>query len=279
MRYNVGTRVEAGRRRRLQRGFTLTEVLVVIGLIAVLISLLLPVLGRVRAAANSASCLSNLRQMHTAWTLYLTENRGRLPARVEYLVPTPQQLEVTYRSYWLGVLESYRVKGDSLLCAAAAEPIPYSQAGAKGAGNVNHAWSGRYLSGGLARLNDTTFRISSYGYNGRLVPGGGYGSDLQASRINQVRRPTEVPVFFDCTQLDARPDNGDPAMPVQPPNDLRGESQIGAPNHWRILISRHGRGINVAFADGSAGRVPLEEIYLLEWAGVWKRYRLSLPPF
>ena len=283
MRRRASDRAEGLRRERrwCRGGFTLTELLVVVGLIAVLISLLLPVLGRVRAAANSTACMSNLRQMHVAWTIYLTENRGRLPVHVQYTPPfaPPSQLEVAWRSYWLGVLDAYRVKGDALLCAAAAEPIPYSQIGAKGAGNVNYAWNGRHMSAGVTRLNATTFRTGSYGYNGRLVPGGGYGSDLRASRINQVRRPSEVPVFFDCTQFDAVPDNGDPTLPVQSPNDLHGETPIGAPNHWRFLIARHGRAINVAFADGRVARVPLEETYLLEWSGAWKKYRLSLPPF
>jgi prepilin-type N-terminal cleavage/methylation domain-containing protein len=52
------------------RGFTLTELLVVIGLIAMLISLLMPVLSKARSAANSAGCLSNLRQLGSAWQIY-----------------------------------------------------------------------------------------------------------------------------------------------------------------------------------------------------------------
>ena len=42
----------------------------VIGLIAVLVSLLLPVVGKARSAANAANCISNLRQMGMAWTMY-----------------------------------------------------------------------------------------------------------------------------------------------------------------------------------------------------------------
>jgi prepilin-type processing-associated H-X9-DG protein len=50
-----------------------------------------------------------------------------------------------------------------------------------------------------------------------------------------------------------------------------------APDHWRFLIARHGRAINVCFADGSARRIPLEEIYMLHWRGNWTPYRLELP--
>ena len=75
------------KREQLRRGgFTLTELLVVIGLIAVLVSLLLPVIAKARAAAHSAGCLSNLRQMGVAWTTYTTENRGRL---MEYQTWSP----------------------------------------------------------------------------------------------------------------------------------------------------------------------------------------------
>jgi prepilin-type N-terminal cleavage/methylation domain-containing protein/prepilin-type processing-associated H-X9-DG protein len=262
--------------RGFTRGFTLTELLVVIGLIAVLISLLLPVLSRVRAAANSAACLSNLRQMNAAWTMYLVESRGRLPHHVEY---TPGHAEVAWRSYWLGVLDTYRVRDAALLCPAASEPIPYNQVGTKGAGNVNYAWSGEYwVPQTVLRLNDAIFRTGSYGYNRRLTVEGKTG-DPPVTRINQVRYLTEVPVFFDCSTIDAMPDNGSAAIPAKPPPDLRGELPVGALNHWSFLLARHGRAINVGFADGSARRVPLEETYQMRWARSWERYSLPLPPF
>ena len=61
-----------------RRGFTLLELLAVIATIATLAALLLPVLNRTKVRVNQATCLSNLRQLGLAWTLYKDENNGTL---------------------------------------------------------------------------------------------------------------------------------------------------------------------------------------------------------
>jgi prepilin-type N-terminal cleavage/methylation domain-containing protein/prepilin-type processing-associated H-X9-DG protein len=64
---------------RLQTAFTLVELLVVIGIIAVLISILLPALSKARESANKAQCLSNQKEIVAAILMYAGDNRGTLP--------------------------------------------------------------------------------------------------------------------------------------------------------------------------------------------------------
>src|ERR1700759_5477456 len=71
--------------------FTLVELLVVIGVIAVLMGMLLPALNRAREAARRANCLSNLRQVHLAFSYYAAANHDQVPlgCRLQSGTPPP----------------------------------------------------------------------------------------------------------------------------------------------------------------------------------------------
>lgn len=262
--------------RRRRGGFSMTELLTVVGLIALLTSLLLPVLGKVRAAAGSAACAANLRQMGLAWVTYTTESRGRL---IEYAWNSPATPEASWNAYWPGVLDGQGVRGPSLLCPAAADASP--DATRRGYGTASSAWTGRFMSAGTTvRLNATTYRDGSYGFNRYLTAGSVFGPDpsVPTTHVTAARSLTDVPVFFDSVFYDAQPANGSDAAPVKAPPNLRGDQVTAASaEHWRFLLARHGRGVNVAFADGSTRWVILEDTYAMEWKVGWVMYRLRLP--
>jgi len=105
--------------RRSHSGFTLVELLVVIGIIAVLISILLPSLNRARESAKQVKCLNNLRSIAQATIMYCNENLFCMPTSAE---GPPQK------------------PGDWVFWQPAGTPLPYS--------DVNQSGISKYLGSG-----------------------------------------------------------------------------------------------------------------------------------
>src|SRR4051812_46832319 len=91
-----------------RRAFTLVELLVVIGIIAILIAILLPVLNKVKEQANATKCAASLRELSKMWYQYASENKGlSAPGRLPKYDPPPGS-GIPVDAYWIGNGMQYR---------------------------------------------------------------------------------------------------------------------------------------------------------------------------
>jgi len=291
-------------RRTAIRAFTLVELLVVIGIIAIMIGILLPTLSNARRAARTTACLSNIRQLGTTWAIYISENKGRLP---HYLWQAPAgQADKAWNWYWLGILSNLKTQTGIMLCPEAPDPVPFNTgSGSGGFGTAFNSWSGQFQAERTpllhtkpaAFINNTPvpkpggYRTGSYGFNrfasARVEPDppGTPPSSTYfkyfGGNVSSLKPSSDVPVFFESVWVDVIIDNGSPTAPVANPPNLSGmpAATSGSPQHWRFMINRHKNKISVCTADGSARLVPLEETYQqLRWHKGWKPYTLKNLP-
>ena len=166
-------------RRAARSAFTLVELLVVIGIIALLIAILLPALNKARTQAQTTQCLSNLRQLDAALMNYQTDNQGHMwpyyygnggstavvwpTILLQYVVPSSSSLDVLDNPLNAAKLV---LQSSIYLCPAARDPNYGAPAGLKtgtaDSGTATTCWGSPGETTGVANM------MGSYMFNGWL---------------------------------------------------------------------------------------------------------------
>jgi prepilin-type N-terminal cleavage/methylation domain-containing protein len=140
------------------RGFTLVELLVVIGIVAVLLGILVPVVGRVRASGLDTQCRANLRTLSQGVFLYADQNNRRIPAIA---------LGST-ESSWQAVTESIlRLTDNALQCPSASGEVD-AFAEASGKGYFSYGMNGHVMTTAWDRRIDRRVPTAELAHNNGL---------------------------------------------------------------------------------------------------------------
>ena len=261
-----------------RKGFTLIELLVVISIIALLLAILMPALGKVKDKAKTVTCASQLKQFGLAWYFYAQDN---------------DDFNMWYGGDWangdfwffklgpyLGDEKFGTGQGDTKKGALKIMVCPSARKWSNKFGD-SFGYGGADMSWIWSTTSDGKPVEGAYTLNGWAQHRPGDTSSFVFQKYSHTSPNT--PLIVDGGWVDAWPTRAH-AEELNKLTDLQGSGIPGTgyrmhPNQFtRFTLARHGRGINIVFQDTHVERIPLEELGRYEWhRGFKKVQELDLP--
>ena len=206
---------------RQRQGFTLIELLVVIAIIAILMGVLMPALGRAREGGKRAACMSNLKQLMLAWTLYADDNTDKIVCG-----DAGEYTQATGEKYW--VLRDFdttltRPQKENAIKKGALWPYTKTLKIYK-------------CATGIAVRNEIRTYSIFDAMNCKEWSGSGMDGALRVKRRAAIKRPYERAVFMDDGAANMAHMGGFTAY-------------VSLPQWWDPPPIRHGYGTTLAFVD------------------------------
>jgi prepilin-type N-terminal cleavage/methylation domain-containing protein/prepilin-type processing-associated H-X9-DG protein len=227
------------------RGFTLIELLVVIAIIAILAAILFPVFAQARAAARKAACVSNLKQIGLAFSLYAQDYDDML---------VPHWVNAAGIPDWKTLLDPYINRGENKALftkdyrAERSVWVDPAKIGKPDRAGYGHNWA--VLGGGY-------FSTVKPGSGTKFASGRTIPFSLSLAVVNRPADTIEVAccsAYADANALD-QPDGYDAIYPPE-------YQPKGIP--WGDISGRHGGGANIVFVDGHVRWMRREQAYTNE---------------
>ena len=268
-----------------KRAFTLIELLVVITIIALLVAILMPALNKAKKQAKEIVCKSNLNQLSKALAVHAASNNDKLFAfdyskdhwfrKLAYIFG-----DKAYRDNPV-INENESVMKVGQCPSTKLVPLPAGQQEQA----YNIPWDEMWALNADAFAGGSTTSgtmYGSYSINCWLLPPdsqdyysiySGQSAAVTAKKyyIPFTKTKSNTPTFFDCFRFDAWPED-DSTAPT-PLQTKTGEHAVNGSTTYsmhRVAVDRHGKAIDVSFADGHVEKVPLEELWGLKWNRAFK---------